>query len=71
MRFICDVHAADRRSKTMIIALTQETARELEFTLENACRVRIDRYVYTIFCFLFDYFCRYEDIFFLATLHIF
>ena len=62
MRFTCDVHhLADRGSKTMIIALTQETARELEFTLDNACRVRIDRYVDTIFCFLFDYFfCRYD-----------
>jgi len=45
MRFICDIHAADRGSKTMIIAISEETARELEITLENACGVRIDRYV--------------------------
>jgi len=45
MRFVCDIDTADRGSKTMIITISEETARELEITLENACRVRIDRYV--------------------------
>jgi len=45
MHFVCDIHTADRGSKTMIIAIPEETARELEITVENVCRVRIDRYV--------------------------
>jgi len=38
----------------MVIAISEETVRELEITLETACRVRIDRYVDVILL-LFDY----------------
>ena len=53
MRFVCDAHT-DCGRKTMVIAISEDTVRELEITLETACRVRIDQYVDVILL-LFDY----------------